>query len=81
MRFDFNEINILRQNFFSSRQKKEDFLELLQGLLAKTDDYILKDSIESLTKKISSLSAEEFTRLREDSINKRLVATMNKTRA
>lgn len=77
MRFDFNEVNILKQNLFTAKQGKEDILGLLRAMATRTEDYILKDSISSLTKKIASLSSEEFAALRDDVLNKRLVATMN----
>lgn len=79
MRFDFNEANILKQNLFMAKQSQEDLLGLLRAMAPKTEDYILNDSISSLMKKIASLSSEEFARLREDVLNKRLVATMNST--
>ena len=77
MRFDFNEVNILKQNLFKVSQSKEDLLELLKLLVQKTEDYILRDSIASLQNKVSSLSLAEFELLREEIISKKVVATMD----
>ena len=77
MRFDFNEINILKQNLYINKQKKSEFLEMLRIIYENTEDYVLKDSLQSLIKKISALSQNELSALHEDIIQKRLVATMN----
>lgn len=77
MRFDFNEVNILKQNLFKASQSKDDLLELLKLLAQKTEDYILGDAIVSLQRKVSSLSLAEFDLMKEEIINKKVVATMD----
>ena len=77
MRFDFNEINILMQNLRDVNQKKGSFLETLRALYDNTDDALLKDSVLSLIKKVSSLSQQELSGLCSSILQKRVVATMN----
>lgn len=77
MKFDFNEINILMQNLRNINQKKSDFLELLGSLHENTEDALLKDSIQSLMKKVSSLSQQELAELCTSILQKKVVATMN----
>ena len=76
MRYDFNEINILKQNLYNNKQQKQDFQRMLNNIYENTEDPILRDSLQSLMKKISVLSQSELSLLCDDILQKRLIATM-----
>ncbi|MBQ8248155.1 MAG: hypothetical protein IJZ42_13585 [Lachnospiraceae bacterium] len=77
MRFDFNEINILKQNLYNINQKKHGFIEMLQNIYENTEDPLLKDSVQSLIKKVSLLSQEELSSICASILQKKVAATMN----
>ena len=77
MKFDFNESNILNQNLFSQNDTKEILLRRLFCLSETTKDLVLKRSVNTLIKKIETLSQDQVKTILSDVLNKRLVATAN----
>lgn len=77
MKFDFNEANILKQNFFKESDTKEILIHRLTGLLNNAEDRILKDSVYSLLKKIEILSSDEIQQIYRDINSKKFIATAN----
>ena len=77
MKFDFNEINILKQNLYNSNQTKKSFLEMLQNIYDNTEDILLRDSVVSLMNKIELLPPEALVKLYTFSTQNKITATMN----
>ena len=77
MKFDFNEANILNQNFYSDKDTKDVLIHRLTGLLESTEDPILRQSVFSLISKIEHLSEPQVKQIQKDIANKKLIATMN----
>ena len=77
MKFDFNEANILKQNFFRENDTKDILIHRLTILSNNSEDRILRDSVFSLLKKIEVLSDEEIAQLYRDIYSKKFITTAN----